>query len=138
MKGENEAKVVDTISRQIFPSAEILADKGAKHLAILRETINACWTNSEPFIYPPGAGSSSRSGPRPQPDFGLGFDRDSFDMEQLQKLQPFLGDVLNDYSLFAVTYQVYFPTSLHSFPVQGACTLALAHFRFGLTQSPFL
>jgi hypothetical protein len=109
MKGENEAKVVDTISRHIFPSAEILADKGTKHLAILRETINACWVNSEPFIYPPSSGFGSRSGPRPQPDFGLGFDRDAFTAEQLQKLQPFLGDVLTDYSLFAVTYQMYFP-----------------------------
>ena len=109
MKGENEAKIVDTLSRHIFPSAEVLADKGTKHLNILRETINACWANSEPFIYPPNSGSGSRSGPRPQPDFGLGFDRDAFNAEQLEKLQPFLGDLLADYSLFAVTYQMYFP-----------------------------
>lgn len=109
MKGENETKIVHRISQFIIPSAEILADRGAKHLAIVRETTNACWANSEPFIYPPGSGSDSRSGPRPQPNFGFGFDRDAFNAEQLQKLQPFLGDLLADYSLFAVTYQMYFP-----------------------------
>ncbi|KAF2245194.1 hypothetical protein BU26DRAFT_522295 [Trematosphaeria pertusa] len=107
IKGENETKVVRDISQLIVPSAEILADKGATHLAILRETTNACWTNSIPFINPPG--SRSRSGPRPQPDFGLGFDRDAFNPEQLRKLQPFLGDLLADSSFFAATYQMYFP-----------------------------
>ncbi|KAF2105223.1 hypothetical protein BDV96DRAFT_655827 [Lophiotrema nucula] len=109
IKGENATKVVRDISQLIVPSAEILADKGAKHLAILRETTNACWTSSIPFLNPPGSGSGSRSGPRPQPDFGLGFDRDAFTPEQLQKLQPFLGDLLADSSFFAATYQMYFP-----------------------------
>jgi hypothetical protein len=109
MKGENETKLVHRISEFIVPSAELLADRGAKHLANIRETTNACWTNSEPFINPPSSGSGSRSGPRPQPDFGFGFDRDAFNPEQLQRLQPFLGDLLADYSLFAVTYQMYFP-----------------------------
>jgi hypothetical protein len=109
IKGENEARVIRDISQLIVPSAEILADRGAKHLAIFRETLNACWTNSIPFINPPGSGSGSRSGPRPQPDFGLGFDRDAFNPEQLQKLQPFLGDLLTDSSFFAATYQMYFP-----------------------------
>ncbi|KAF1993927.1 hypothetical protein P154DRAFT_549292 [Amniculicola lignicola CBS 123094] len=107
IKSENETKVVRDISQLIVPSAEILADNGAKHLTILRETTNACWTNSIPFINPPG--SDSRSGPRPQPDFGLGFDRDAFNREQLQKLQPFLGDLIADFSFFAATYQMYFP-----------------------------
>ncbi|PQE12496.1 phosphatidylserine decarboxylase protein [Rutstroemia sp. NJR-2017a BBW] len=98
LKGENETKIVHRISEFIVPSAELLADRGAKHLANIRETANACWTRS-----------GSRSGPRPQPDFGFGFDRDAFNSEQLQRLQPFLGDLLADYSLFAVTYQMYFP-----------------------------
>lgn len=109
LKSENETKVVLRISELIVPSAEILADQGAKHLAILRETTNVCWANSIPFTHPSGSGSNSRSGPRPQPDFGLGFDRDAFSPEQLQKLQPFFGDLLTDYSLFAATYQMYFP-----------------------------
>lgn len=109
MKGENETKVVQRLSQFIVPSAEVLADRGIKHLAGVRETTNACWINSEPFIYPLGSGSGSRFGPRPQPDFGFGFDRDAFNTEQLQKLQPFLGDLLTDYSLFAANFQMYFP-----------------------------
>ncbi|PQE08115.1 phosphatidylserine decarboxylase protein [Rutstroemia sp. NJR-2017a BVV2] len=96
------------ISEFIVPSAELLADRGSKHLTNVREITNECWTNSEAFLNP-SSGSSSRSGPRLQPDFGFGFDRDAFNSEQLQKLQPFLGDLLTDYSLFAVTYQMYFP-----------------------------
>ena len=109
IKGENETKVVRDISQLIVPSAEILADKGAKRLAILRETTNACWANSIPFINLPTSRSRSGPGPRPQPDFGLGFDRDAFNQEQLRKLQPFLGDLLADSSFFAATYQMYFP-----------------------------
>jgi hypothetical protein len=109
MKGENESKIVHRISELVVPSAELLADRGAKHLAIVRETTNACWTNSEPFISPHSSGSDCRLGPQPQPDFGFGFDRDAFTSEQLHRLAPFLGDLLEDYSLFAATYQMYFP-----------------------------
>lgn len=105
MKGENETKVVQRLSQFIIPSAEVLADRGIEHLAVVRETTNSCWVNAKPFMYPLG----SRSAPCPQPDFGLGFDRDAFNVEQLQKLQPFFGDLLADYSLFAATYQMYFP-----------------------------
>ena len=106
---ENETKVIHRISEFIVPSAETLADTGADHLTHIRETANACWVNYKPFIYPPASGSGSRSGPRPQPDFGFGFDRYAFSAEQLQKLQPFLGDPLTDFSLFAATSQMYFP-----------------------------
>lgn len=109
MKSENKTKITERLSRCIVPSAEVLADKGVKHLAIVRETTNECWINSKPFINPPVSGPGSQSGPRPQPDFGSGFDRDAFNAEQLQKLQPFFGDLLTDFSLFAVTYQKYFP-----------------------------
>jgi hypothetical protein len=103
IRGENEAKIVDTISRHIFPSAELLADWGAEHLEILRETVNARWVNSITFIKPPGF----QSGPVPQPDFGLGFKRDAFNQEQLQKLQPLIGNPLTDSTLFAATYNMY-------------------------------
>lgn len=66
--------MVCDIAPPIVPLAEILADRGAKHLEILRETVNACWVNSITFMKPP----VSRPGPRPQPDFGLGFKRDAF------------------------------------------------------------
>ncbi|KAF2453118.1 hypothetical protein BDY21DRAFT_388313 [Lineolata rhizophorae] len=102
IEGENETRVVRDISQFIVPSAEILADKGAKHLAVLRETTNACWTNSVPF-------ANSRFGPRPQPDFGLGFDRYAFDPERLRKLDPLLGNLMNERTFYTATSQMYFP-----------------------------
>jgi hypothetical protein len=79
IRGKNKTKVVRDIAPLIVPLAEILADRGAKHLEILRETVNACWVNSTTFIQPPG----SRPGPRLQLDFSLGFKRDAFSQEQL-------------------------------------------------------
>ncbi|TAQ85560.1 hypothetical protein B7494_g6124 [Chlorociboria aeruginascens] len=109
LKGENKSKVVLRISELIVPSAEVLADQGAQHLSIVRESTNACWALSVPFINPPGTSSGSRSGPRPQPDSAKAFDRDAFDKEQLRKLQPYLGDLLTESSFFAATFQMYFP-----------------------------
>ncbi|KAF2817510.1 uncharacterized protein BDZ99DRAFT_513751 [Mytilinidion resinicola] len=106
IRGENETKVIRYISPLIVPSAEILADMGAEHLEMLRETTNACWTNAIPFIKPP---PGSHPGPRPQPDFGVGFKKDAFNREQLQKLQPFIGNPLTDSSLVAATYNMYLP-----------------------------
>lgn len=98
IRDENETKVVRDIAQLIVPSAEILADYGVKHLEVLRETTNAGWINSIPF-----------SGPRPQPDFGLGFKREAFNKEQLQKLQPFIGNEIEDCSYIAATYNMYLP-----------------------------
>lgn len=133
IRGENETKVVRDIAPLIVPSAEILADRGAKHLEILRETVNACWVNSTTFIQPPG----SRPGPRPQPDFGLGFKRDAFSQEQLQKLQPFIGDLLKDSTLIAATYNMYLP--FFSAEVKcGAAALDIADRQNAHTQSVIL
>ena len=41
LRGKNEIKVIREIIEEIIPSAERLADKGAKHLEILGETANA-------------------------------------------------------------------------------------------------
>ncbi|KAH8698172.1 hypothetical protein GQ44DRAFT_744294 [Phaeosphaeriaceae sp. PMI808] len=43
------------------------------------------------------------------PDSAKAFDRDAFDKEQLRKLQPYLSDLLTNYSFFAATFQMYFP-----------------------------
>lgn len=94
----NEARVIRDIAQLIVPSAEILAIRGAKHLKILRETVNAGWNNAIPFY-----------GARPQPDYGLGFKREAFTKEQLQKLEPFIGDDLEGCSHFAATDDMYFP-----------------------------
>lgn len=98
IKGRNETRVIRDIAQLIVPSAEILAMRGAQHLKILRETTNAGWNNAIP-IY----------GSRPQPDYSLGFKREAFTKEQLQKLQPFIGNDLEDSSYFAATYDMYFP-----------------------------
>ena len=64
IRGENKTKVVRDIALLIVPSAEILADKGAKHLEILRETVNACRINSTTFLRPPRSASWSTSSAR--------------------------------------------------------------------------
>lgn len=96
IKGRNETRVIRDIAQLIVPPAEILAIRGTEHLKILRETTNAGWNNAIPF-----------SGPRPQPDYSLGFKREVFfTRERLQNLQPFIGE---DCSYFAATYDMYFP-----------------------------
>ncbi|KAF1999267.1 hypothetical protein P154DRAFT_554896 [Amniculicola lignicola CBS 123094] len=98
VKGRNETRVIRDIAQLIVPPAEPLAILGAEHLDPLRETTNAGWNSAMPF-----------HGPRPQPDYSLGFKREAFTPEQLQKLQPFIGNELEDYSFIAATYDMYFP-----------------------------
>ncbi|KAF1978851.1 hypothetical protein BU23DRAFT_586690 [Bimuria novae-zelandiae CBS 107.79] len=98
IKGRNETRVIRDIAQLIVPPGEILAHRGAEHLKILRETTNAGWNNAIPFC-----------GPRPQPDYGLGFKREAFNRLQLQKLQPFVGNELEDCSYVAATYDMYLP-----------------------------
>lgn len=98
IKGRNGTRVIRDIAQLIVPPAEILAIRGAKHLKTLRETTNASWNNAIPFY-----------GSRPQPDYSLGFKREAFTRERLQKLQPFIGNELEDCSYFAATYDMYFP-----------------------------
>ncbi|KAK5158146.1 hypothetical protein LTR04_005265 [Oleoguttula sp. CCFEE 6159] len=97
IRNRNEKRVIRDIAQLIVPSAEILAVRGAKHLRILTETANEGWNNSIPLL-----------GPRPQPDYGLGFKRESFNQDRLRKLQPLIGE-LDDQSLFAATYNMYLP-----------------------------
>ncbi|KAK3116336.1 hypothetical protein LTR53_003413 [Teratosphaeriaceae sp. CCFEE 6253] len=97
LQNKNEAKIVQDISRLIVPSAEHLALFGAKDLDILIESVNEGWNNSIPLIKT-----------RPQPDYSAGFRRSAFTNEQLQKLQPFVGE-LTDMSYFMATYYMYFP-----------------------------
>ncbi|KAK0621182.1 hypothetical protein B0T17DRAFT_508556 [Bombardia bombarda] len=95
----NEARVIQDISRLIVPSAESLATYGAKHLEILTESVNEGWNNSIPLTET-----------RPQSDYSVGFQRDAFTEEQLEKLAPFIGEFLGgDLSFFMATYYMYFP-----------------------------
>ncbi|KAI1092911.1 hypothetical protein F5B19DRAFT_501885 [Rostrohypoxylon terebratum] len=71
----------------------------ARRLEILAESVNEGWNNSIPL-----------TGTRPQPDYSVGFQREAFTEEQLQKLAPFIGEFLNgDLSFFMATYYMYFP-----------------------------
>ncbi|KAL8794591.1 MAG: hypothetical protein Q9182_007611 [Xanthomendoza sp. 2 TL-2023] len=99
IRNKNEARIIRDVSELIVPSAEILAVRGAKSLKILAESVNEGWNNSLPL-----------TGTRPQPDFSVGFKREAFTKEQLDKLAPFIGNFISgDQSYFMATYYMYFP-----------------------------
>lgn len=93
----NEARVVQDISRLIVPSAETLATQGAIDLENLIENVNEGWNNAIPV-----------AGPRPQPDYSVGFASSAFTSEQFKKLQPFVGGWTYT-SFFRATWRTYFP-----------------------------
>ncbi|RMZ73304.1 phosphatidylserine decarboxylase [Pyrenophora seminiperda CCB06] len=68
-------------------------------LECLIESVNEGWNNAIPL-----------TGTRPQPDYAVGFRREAFTVDQLDKLQPFIGDfIAGDQSFFMATYYMYFP-----------------------------
>ena len=93
----NEARVIQDITRLIVPSAETLATYGARHLHHLIENVNEGWTEAIPV-----------EGPRPQPDYSVGFRLSAFTHEQLERLNPFVGSVF-DTSFFVASFRMYFP-----------------------------
>ncbi|OJD28259.1 hypothetical protein ACJ73_00338 [Blastomyces percursus] len=97
IQDRNETRVIRDISQLIVPSAELLATYGAIKLICLIESVNEGWENSIPV-----------TGPRPQPDYSVGFRRSAFTDDQLKKIQPFVGE-LTDTSYFMATYYMYFP-----------------------------
>jgi hypothetical protein len=99
IRNKNEARIIRDVSQLIVPSAEVLAVRGAKSHKILAESVNEGWNNSLPL-----------TGTRPQPDFSVGFKREAFTKEQLDKLAPFIGNFISgDQSYFMATYYMYFP-----------------------------
>ncbi|KAF7885253.1 hypothetical protein EAF00_011071 [Botryotinia globosa] len=99
IQDRNEARVVQDIARLIVPSAETLATYGATHLESLIESVNEGWNSSIPFY-----------GPRPQPDYSVGFRRSAFTDDQLEKLTPFVGEIMDTFaSYFLATWQIYLP-----------------------------
>ncbi|KJZ70771.1 hypothetical protein HIM_09855 [Hirsutella minnesotensis 3608] len=99
VEDRNEARVIRDITPLIVPSAEVLCTYGAKHLNILIESVNEGWNNSVPL-----------TGTRPQPDYSVGFRREAFTDDQLEKLSPFIGDfITGDQSFFMATYYMHFP-----------------------------
>lgn len=97
IQDRNEARVIQDISRLVVPSAETLATYEATDLDHLIEGVNEGWT-----------GGIAVQGPRPQPDYSVGFRRSAFTDEQLNKLDPLISSVY-DTSLSVVTYRMYFP-----------------------------
>lgn len=98
LNNKNEARIIQDISRLIVPSAESLALRN-KNYKRLVESVNEGWNNSIPL-----------TGTRPQPDYSVGFKRDTFTEDQLAKLSPFIGDfIAGDQSFFMATYYMYFP-----------------------------
>ncbi|KAK8900777.1 hypothetical protein QC760_010541 [Botrytis cinerea] len=99
IRDRNEARVVQDIARLIVPSAETLATFGATHLDPLIEGVNEGWNSAIPFY-----------GPRPQPDYSVGFGRSAFTNDQLEKLIPFVGEITDTFtSYFMATWQMYLP-----------------------------
>ena len=98
---DNEARVVQDITRLIVPSAETLATCGATHLEHLVESVNKGWDSAIPV-----------TNPRPQPDYSVAFGQSAFTDDQLKKLKPFVGEPSSqppDLSYFMATWRMYFP-----------------------------
>jgi hypothetical protein len=76
---------------------ETLAIFGAKHLGILIESVNEGWNNS--ILVTKTC---------PQPDYSIGFRREAFTEDQLKRLKPFVGELI-DTSFFMAMYYIYFP-----------------------------
>jgi hypothetical protein len=99
VEDRNESRILRDITPLVVPAAEILAIYGATELKCLVESMNEGWNNSDPLTIP-----------RPQPDYSVGFRREAFTKEQLERLSPLIGDFLQgDQSLFMATYFMYFP-----------------------------
>lgn len=97
VQDKNETRVIRDIALLIVPSAEILSTRGATHLGCLIDSVNEGWNNSIPITKT-----------RPQPDFAVGFRREAFTHEQLDRMHPVIGD-FNDQSYCMATWYMYFP-----------------------------
>ncbi|KAF6238643.1 hypothetical protein HO173_003149 [Letharia columbiana] len=94
----NEARVIQDIGRLIVPAPEELARRGATHLKHLIQNVDESWIKSIPLV----------NGPRPQPDFSVGFKPSAFTADQLKKLNPYVGDWQTT-SRIVATDEMYFP-----------------------------
>ncbi|KAM3533222.1 hypothetical protein MY4038_003545 [Beauveria bassiana] len=98
-QNRNEARVIQTITPHIVPSAEVYAMCCSSAYVI--ENWNESWSN---------AWLLSQIDKRPQPDYAVGFQQDAFTEEEREKMKPWIGDAFaNDQSPFMATYMMYFP-----------------------------
>jgi hypothetical protein len=75
-----------------------MASDGATHLKHLIDAVDECWSRSIGLV----------DGRRPHPDFSVGFRRSTFTSEELQKLEPYIGD-WSATSRLAATFGMHFP-----------------------------
>ncbi|PTB71093.1 hypothetical protein M440DRAFT_1406836 [Trichoderma longibrachiatum ATCC 18648] len=98
LENKNKARIIQDVSRLLVPSAESLALRNEDYKRLV-ESASEEWNNS-----------ITLTGARPQPDYSIGFKRDAFTKDQLDKLSPFIGDLFSgDQSFFMPTYYMYFP-----------------------------
>ncbi|KAL8992009.1 MAG: hypothetical protein Q9169_007447 [Polycauliona sp. 2 TL-2023] len=97
IQDRNEARIIQDIGRLMVPSPGTLTKCGSPHLLHLIENVNEAWSSGIPV-----------EGPRPQPDFSIGFKPSAFNQKQLDRLEPWIGSVF-DTSRFAATPRMYFP-----------------------------
>lgn len=97
IESENEARIIQDITRLIVPSAETLYLYGATELDILIEKVNSSWLKCLPLTQT-----------RPQPDYSVGFRASAFTDDQLNRLSPFVGGHKDQCSVMA-RWDMYFP-----------------------------
>lgn len=98
-RNRNEARIIQTITPNIVPSAEVYSMHCNSDNLV--ENWNESWTNARLL---------SQIEKRPQPDYAVGFRHDAFTEEEREKLKPGVGDVFaNDQSPFMATYMMCFP-----------------------------
>lgn len=99
IRNENEAMVIQDITRLIVPSAENFAicEGRESSLKFLKEKVNSSWLKCIPLTKP-----------RPQPDYSVGFKASAFTKDQLNRLSPFVGEYMEQCSVMA-REDMYFP-----------------------------
>lgn len=99
VQGRNETMVIRDISPLICPSAQVLKIRRAIEPDFLEESVNEGWNSAISFY-----------GTRPQPDYSCGFALSAFTKEQLNKLEPFVGEIgSKSKTYFMATTRIYFP-----------------------------
>ncbi|EFW13450.1 hypothetical protein D8B26_001435 [Coccidioides posadasii str. Silveira] len=118
IRKKNETGVIRVIAELIVPSAEGAIDHGRVSFQHLVESVNEGWDSSisldedqrlpPPALTPHLPHSRQFRLSRPQPDYAVGFPRQSFSEARLEKLAPFVGEI-GDMSFFMSTAYMYFP-----------------------------
>jgi hypothetical protein len=97
IQGRNEAFIIQTILHLMFPHVQEKAVRGEKGYEYFVQSFNEGWNSCKKLTQT-----------RPQPDSAIGLGEVAFSQEQLEKLQPHLGDS-DAKSDFKATFYMYFP-----------------------------